>query len=352
MTQEVAQRSPAQQLVANIRSEDFKQQVGLALPEGMPASRFVRAAVTALLENPEITEAEPNSLYQAVLRSAQDGLLPDGREAALVLYKKKGEQRKRAQYLPMIGGYRKVAAEHGWALRTEVVREGDTFDYELGLEPRLTHRRAPLGDKPGDLVGAYAVGKHLATGATELEVMTGAEIAKVRATSRAKDAGPWVDWPERMWEKTVGRRLFKKLPLGDRERVHRMLDADELSPVEAEALVYGDLPAIEAGSSGSAASSAAAPPGEVAPTSQPAAASPPAFQGAEPAPAPAPEPEPEASDAAAYELSEAFSRYAGKTLGHVAEQGDREYLEWLASDAIDDNDLRAAAAAVLGTLQE
>lgn len=239
---DVAVVDPSRELVAQVRSPQFQQQIELALPGNVTPARFVRATVTALLQNPDLAVADRDSVFVAAIKAAQDGLLPDGREAALVIYntKVKGPNGdawvKKAQYLPMVAGYRKIAAEHGWTIRSAVVYEHDEFEYELGLDPKLTHRPAPLRTDRGKLVYAYAVGVHT-DGRREFEVMGADEIAKVRAASRASERGPWVDWEERMWEKSAARRLFTKLPL-DRtdDRVSRMLEA---SRENAADLLYG-----------------------------------------------------------------------------------------------------------------
>jgi recombination protein RecT len=231
-SQEVATQTPQQELVASVRSPDFKQQVALALPEGMKPERFVRVMVTALLDNPDLAKADFNSIFQAGLHAAKDGLLPDGREAAFVMFKDK------ATYMPMIGGFRKIAAEYGWSLRTRVVYANDEFEHVLGLEETITHRPVRPGVERGSLFAAYAVATHK-DGRRELEVMYEEDIAKARAVSRAKDKGPWVEWPERMWEKTAGRRLFAKLPFDDSDRrIASVLEAD-LDPEKAATLVYG-----------------------------------------------------------------------------------------------------------------
>jgi penicillin V acylase-like amidase (Ntn superfamily) len=62
MATTVAKRTPSQELVGRIRSEDFKNQVALALPAGVSPDRFVRATVTALMQNPDIVKAERESL--------------------------------------------------------------------------------------------------------------------------------------------------------------------------------------------------------------------------------------------------------------------------------------------------
>lgn len=226
---DITRREPARELVARVRSDEFQQQVALALPENVRPERFVRVMATALIGNPDLaSRAEPDSIFQAGLRAAQDGLFPDGREAAFVLFGNK------ATYMPMIGGLRKIAAEHGWTLRTAVVHEHDEFDYELGLDAHLAHRPPRPGVARGNPIAAYAIATHR-DGRHEFEVMSASEIERVRQASRAKNTGPWVDWWDRMWEKTVGRRLFAKLPLDPGDvRVARL--AKDEDPVT---LIYG-----------------------------------------------------------------------------------------------------------------
>ena len=347
---DVATRTPAQELVASVRSPAFLEQVGHALPEGVTPARFVRVAITALMENADLAKLEPNSVFNALLKSAADGLLPDGRDAALVPFKGK------AVYVPMIGGFRKIAGEHGWSLRATVVYEGDDFDYGLGERPFVHHKPAPLGSVRDKMIAVYAVGRELATGATEVLVMTPAEVEKVRKTSKQPDGELWKNWPERAWEKTAGRRLFKLLPLGDSERVRRVIAAEDLEPGQASELAYG--PPGEGESS-------TRPEGAV-PDIDPGGASsePEASEPAEPPTPPAPsgfvgdEPPPDA-DLADEELDADLdrvielegSRHKGKTLGELATAGEKTYLKWLSSEAVEDEELRAAAGRVLGSIR-
>jgi recombination protein RecT len=218
----VAVRTPTQELVAQVRSDGFVEQVKLALPEGIPERRFTRAAITALMTNTDLQGCTNDSILYALIQCAQTGLMPDGKQAALVKFK------DTAVFMPMVNGFRSIAADHGWALEATVIYENDDFDYELGLTPIIRHRPARLGTERGQMIGAYAVATHK-DGRKLVEVMDAAAIAKVRAVSRAKDSGPWRDWTERMWEKTPARRLFGKLPLGERDqdvRVSRVIQAD------------------------------------------------------------------------------------------------------------------------------
>ena len=64
----------------------MEPQFHAALPAHIPAKKFVRVACTAIQTDPKLMDADRTSLYAACTKAAQDGLLPDGREAALVVY--------------------------------------------------------------------------------------------------------------------------------------------------------------------------------------------------------------------------------------------------------------------------
>src|SRR5215207_3153395 len=93
------------------REVDFKH----ALPAHIPVERFKRVLLTAVQNNPDLIRADRQSLWNSAMKSAQDGLLPDGREGAIVIYNTKekyrdeqGIERERwinkAQWMPMIAG--------------------------------------------------------------------------------------------------------------------------------------------------------------------------------------------------------------------------------------------------------
>lgn len=223
---EVARRTPTQEVLATITSDAFLEKLAAALPEDVTPKRFVSVTVTAIRRTPELITAEPESLYTSVLRCAQDGLMPDGREAALVIFKENNVPK--VQYLPMIGGIRKVAADDGFTLNAHVVYANDQFDYALGAQPYVRHKPPKLGEDRGDPIGAYATATDAAGQmVADPEVMDVAQIEHVRSKSKQKDGFAWRnDWPE-MARKTVARRLFKSLPRGRQtsERVDRVIRA-------------------------------------------------------------------------------------------------------------------------------
>lgn len=176
-----------------------------ALPPQIPAERFVRTVMTAVQLEPKLLGADRKSLLSSCMRAAQDGLMLDGREAALVTYGDK------VQYLPMVGGILKKLRQSGQLLSisANVVYEKDAFDYELGDEERIKHKPF-LGDR-GRPIAVYAVARTI-EGGIYREVMSVGEVESIRNRSRAGKDGPWKNnWSE-MARKTVIRRICKRLP--------------------------------------------------------------------------------------------------------------------------------------------
>lgn len=194
--------------VAEVRHQldSMQTQFEAVLPKHIPVERFGRVVLTAIQTNPDLLNVERRSLWNACMRAAQDGLLPDGREGALVVYKTK------AQWLPMIAGIRKKVRNSGeiatWDVH--VVHERDFFDYQLGDNPKIEHR--PVRGERGPIIAAYSVAL-LKSGERSREVMWVDEIHEIRQRSKAGSSGPWhTDFGE-MCKKTVAKRHAKVLPM-------------------------------------------------------------------------------------------------------------------------------------------
>jgi recombinational DNA repair protein RecT len=210
------------------------------LPDHIPVERFKRVLITAVSTNPDLAAADRRSLFNACARCAHDGLYPDGREAALVVYNTKLKKRVRdqstgeflrdqegkyieregwaqmVQYMPMIAGIRKRMRNTGQVLSAdaEVVYSRDEFLHRKGDNPNITHNPPPLGQDRGSPIGAYAIIK-LANGEVLREVMPKTEIEHIRDSfSKAPKSPAWVKTPDEMWRKTVLRRCSKAAPSG------------------------------------------------------------------------------------------------------------------------------------------
>lgn len=213
--------TPVQQVCEAIKSPALQEQIKQALPEGVSLDRFTRVTLTAIQQNPGIVEKDRTSLYMACVRCAADGLMPDGREAALVAF---GD---RVQYMPMVWGITKKLAEGNIAISAQCVYSGDTFERELGDEERIIHKAPPLGTVRGDLVGVYAIARDRNTGRVlDREVMDKAQVETVRSVSRAKNGDLWTKWIDEAYRKTAIRRLSKRLH-GIADNVRSLIEADD-----------------------------------------------------------------------------------------------------------------------------
>lgn len=242
MSQQIANQSDARVPFAE-DLERNKTQIAKALPAHISPDKFVRTVLTAVTQTPDLLQVDRRTLFNACVKCAADGLVPDNREAALVVFNvksKDGGWTKTAQYMPMVRGLIKLARQSGEiaTITANIVREGDEFEYVLGDEERLIHRPNLETQGAPKLVYATATFKD---GSRQREVLTMADVAKARAVSKAKDGGPWSQWFDEMAKKTAIRRLLKYVSLSP--DVQRAIDADDDTDFKAqkrEALAAAD----------------------------------------------------------------------------------------------------------------
>ena len=224
--------TPFDEVKRNLMSEETKQQFAMALPPQMKPEKFLRVAITACNKNPDLLDCTRQSLYQSFILAAQDGLLPDGREAAIVKFNTKAGPT--ATYMPMVGGLLKKIRNSGElkSIVANVVREHDEFRYWVDEDGEHLRHEPVLSDDKSKVTHVYALAKTKDDG-VYIAIMTRHEVEEVRNVSRAKDSGPWVQWWEEMAKKTAIRRLAKRLPMStDLEDVIRR--DDHLYDVEAK----------------------------------------------------------------------------------------------------------------------
>lgn len=205
-----------------------------ALPPQMDPAKFVRVAMMAVQNDPAlIDKVSRQSLYNACLLAAQDGLLPDKREAALVIY---GNE---AKYMPMVGGILKKVRNSGElaSIAANVVYKNEVdqkkFRYWIDTEgEHLEHDPLMLGEEKGEPVGVYAIAK-TKDGSIYVEVMDKAQVEAVKKMAKTKTIWEGA-FSQEMWRKTAIRRLSKRLPMStDLEQVvHRDDDLYDL-PTDA-----------------------------------------------------------------------------------------------------------------------
>lgn len=205
MTAKAKKETKALAPIDDVRNSLTKmtKQFAMALPPQIKPDRFIRVAMTAIQQNSALLDADRQSLFGAIMKCAQDGLIPDGRDAALVCYG------KTVQYMPMVGGVCKKARNSGEikTIGAEVVRENDEYDHwtdETG--EHFKHRRAS-GDR-GEVVKTYAYATTKDDGFF-FEEIDEEQMDAIRNVSKAK-AGPWNGpFADEMRRKSAIRRLAK-----------------------------------------------------------------------------------------------------------------------------------------------
>jgi recombination protein RecT len=186
----------------------------LALPEHVPSEKFIRVVRTALQNSPELLAARRVTLYNACMRCAQDGLIPDKREAALVVFGKNNQDGGEVQYMPMVAGICKKARNSGEIATLDALEVFEKDVYESWVDEKGRHfKHVPArGADRGKPVLTYAYGI-TKDGGFYFEEIDEAQMAQIEKISRASD-GPWKGpFRGEMKRKSAIRRLAKyRLP--------------------------------------------------------------------------------------------------------------------------------------------
>ncbi len=232
----MSQLSVINQVCQVINTPEQKKKYEAVLPANMSVEKFTRTAITAIQNNPELVDADRDSLYTAVMMAAQDNLLPDGREGVLNIFKTKVSRDgkdvwiKKVQWMPMVRGIIKTLADAGFSVDGQIVCDGDKFDYQLGDNPFITHSPPQFGQARGEMIGCYAIATDV-NGSKYRAVMDKLEVEKIRAASKSGEYGPWKTWYNEMAIKSVIKRLAKRLPISSR-KAFDVLDRDDDDAVD------------------------------------------------------------------------------------------------------------------------
>lgn len=190
------------------------------------AEKIVRVAANAVSKTPALQEVDRNKLWLAIQDIVALNLPFGGRGAYLVPYK--------ADVTVIISPHGLIELMYRNPLvksvQARVVREGEEFS--ISYAPEATVHHAPsLTQETGVMIGAYAI-VELTTGGRIVEWMSKIDILKIKAASMSakKGYGPWKDWEEEMWRKSVLKRVAKYVPQSEDLRVALEKDDEESDP--------------------------------------------------------------------------------------------------------------------------
>lgn len=195
--------------------EARKGAIAEVLPRHLTPERLLKVMLGSVHKTPALQECTPSSLLHCMITAAELGLEPGGAlgHAYLVPFK---DREREVSTCTLIIGYRgliELARRTGDLIQVEahVVHEHDAFRVSFGLTPMLDHSPKLDGD-PGKPKAVYMIAR-TKSGGSHVEVMTWAEVQRIKARSRSSRNGPWVTDEEEMGKKTVVRRGMKYLPM-------------------------------------------------------------------------------------------------------------------------------------------
>ena len=220
-------------------------EIGHLLPKSITPERMVKAALVSAVRNPDIAKCTRESILLAVMRAAQLGL-EIGEDIHLVPVNKKqgNEYVKVCEAWPDYRGLMRLAMQGGLVrhMVPYVVRRGDQFHYELGLNETLQH--LPQSKPTAPITHAYAI-ITLRFGAKTFHVLTIEEIEERRAKSKQWSPEKVRECPAWWAKKTVVRDWLNRQPktakLSEALELDERVDSDDLPALPAGVTVDGEV---------------------------------------------------------------------------------------------------------------
>lgn len=213
------QAHPIEIYVNTIKGPEIQGLINKSLPKEIPAVKFTAAVIGAIKANQQVfIDCERQSVYNSIIEAARRGLVPDGKQGALVPFKKKvnGQFIKFCQFMIMPEGIIDSLARLGITIYAQSVHKNDKYRFWSDDKGQhVDHEFDPFTDR-GERVGAFSCATTRA-GVSYVEAMGMADISRVMKVSKQKDdqgnmTGPWKDWPERMEQKSCMHRVCKRTP--------------------------------------------------------------------------------------------------------------------------------------------
>lgn len=202
---------PMQTLVESLNKA--KGSMSAVAAKMVTPDKLIKIAIAAAQRTPLLLQCTPQSIVRAVMQGAELGLTPGSalNHAYLVPFKNDGKYE--AQIIVSAQGLTELMYRSGLIsfVLSEVVYEGDEFEYELGLEPKLRHVPTDETIDPTKITHAYMV-VGLKDGSKVFRVMTRKAIDRIRQISKAANSGPWVNHYAEMARKTVIKNGSKYVP--------------------------------------------------------------------------------------------------------------------------------------------
>lgn len=205
--------------------QEFRPQFEAALGDRFDPDHFIQLSLTAFLDpKNKLAECEPASIVRALFKCAQLKLRPDGKQCAVI------PRGRVADAEPMVRGVLVKMLRTGTVKKVEsrVVKSGDAFAYEYGLDPKLVHVPKEPSYERGGTTYAYAI-VWLTNGETQFEVIDREELDAIKRRTKENNKGKlgpaWSEYEDEMFRKIVVKRLSKYVE--DDDELAAVLAADD-----------------------------------------------------------------------------------------------------------------------------
>ena len=241
-------KSPRGRMQDLIKS--MEPQIKRALPGVITPERFTRMVLSAISTTPKLTECTPQSFLGAMMTAAQLGVEPNTAlgQAYLIPFRNHGQME--CQFQLGYKGLIDLAYRSGEVtiIQAHTVCENDTFEYELGLDPKLRH--VPASGDRGRATYYYAMFR-TKDGGCGFAVMSREDAeahAKRYSQSYNSSSSPWKSNFDEMAKKTVLKKALKYAPLKSDfvrgivqdETIKSTIDAD-MYAVQDETVYEGEI---------------------------------------------------------------------------------------------------------------
>lgn len=215
----VAKDTSFQGVLTSQLSRQFKA-IQTLVPKHVTPERLCRIGLNAASRNPKLMECDPATIVGAIVNCASLGLEPNllG-HAYLVPFYNGSTKRMECQMQLGYKGVLDLLRRTGQVstITAHEVYEGDTFEYEYGLDESLKHK--PCGEIDEKKITHFYACYKLKDGGKGFYVMTRKQMDEHRdkfTKSKNKQGevfGPWKDHYVSMSLKTVILRLAKFMPI-------------------------------------------------------------------------------------------------------------------------------------------
>lgn len=190
----------------------MKMQITQALPKHLTADRMIQMACSLISKNPKLAECSASSLVGAVMQASILGFRPVEQLGECYFVPYGGQVQFQIGYKGFISLSRRTGELK--TIYAEVVKAGDHFEVEYGLEPKLIHR-PKIDNDDARVTHVYAVARYKDDGYNFL-VLTFNQVEKLRKRNpmqKGSASGAWATDYDAMAKAKAIKQLSKYMPL-------------------------------------------------------------------------------------------------------------------------------------------